>query len=832
MSQQYVTDSGTQLTVPGAYAEAKVENPQNGIPALGVVALVAEAEDGPSFAEEAKLSLNYFSPTQEAAVRAKYKSGPLVDAFVNVIAASADEEIQGAPQSIILVKTNTGTKASSTLSAIGGGTYASLKARRAGKAGNMITRTVTVGQAEVVPSTGAMLICPPQVNTDVAFRANGGAAVTASLTAGMLPTAAVAAIEALSGITASGGTNRSLITSVAGSVTMTQDSGMQCHLDITTAWANVPQVGDLVYIPTGSPLATANEGSYVVLAASTTRLDLYKLLDAAGAGSAVTAPSTEGPIAIAATTNVQAFAPVVVALEASNAAAGLGKSLEINQTATGSFQAIAKVFASATSSPPAAAATFVSASGSPKVIKASKEYGVVVNVARQADSYSEDVTINGEVVLTLGYTGTTATATIANGVLTTTVVGGTGTNLNVTLADFATVADLVTYLNSQTGYNAAAATGSMGQRAPSTLDAGTYGIATTHGAATGRIKADGAKFAATFASGQGLLDATPPGVASNYVGLPAAAAIGFCSGGGRGGTTNADIANALLALERVRCNFVVTCFAQDATQDIADGETVAGSTYEIAAIHAALRAHVTKMSTPKRRRARQGACGFKGTFQASKDAAGNLALGRIYMGFLNVTALTSEGSLKVFQPWMEAVKAIGMQAAGGYRPIVLRYAQVSGVSHVDFDMEDEGMIEDALKHGLNPLVPDPNGGYKWSSDQTTYTRDTNWVFNSLQAIYVADLVTETARYGMELAHGGKSSADTSASLAKTTLEGILDNAVRLKWLAPSDDAPRGFDKVQVLKTGPALVCSARIKVAGATYFISLTFTVSQVSQSA
>jgi hypothetical protein len=183
---------------------------------------------------------------------------------------------------------------------------------------------------------------------------------------------------------------------------------------------------------------------------------------------------------------------------------------------------------------------------------------------------------------------------------------------------------------------------------------------------------------------------------------------------------------------------------------------------------------------------------------------------------------------------MGAVKAAGMQAAGVYKAIVNKYVNVSGALQAagDFDDDNDDQLVDALQSGLCPMTVDEVGAWKWASDQSTYTRDNNWIFNSLQAMYVCDLVATTAMLRCNLAFVGQSVADISASIAAMVFGAVLDDFVRQKWLAPSSDAPRGWRGLVVKLQGPALIFSAEIKVAGAIYFVPITFAVTQVTQTA
>lgn len=834
MSLQFATDAGT-LSVPGAYPIIKVQsNPSNNATS-GVLLVMGEADAGIKFSDEADLSLNGFGPDAAADFISKYKSGPLVDAFRAAVAAANDPNITGSFSRFIAVKTNASTAATGTLPKIGGGVYADLLARLSGKSGNQITRTVTQAQAEVLPSTGATIVAPPQVNTTVDFRVNGGATVTASLTTGELPSAIVSAVDALSGVAASGGVNRLVLSAAAGTVTVAIISGNKATFTRSIAYDVLPTVGDIMYVPTGSPFAAANEGTYAVLSATSTVITAYKLLDAAGAGNSLTPPTAEGPITIAATTDLQAFSPVVISNEVSAVVPGLGKSLEIADTVTGEFSDIAFTFVSATAAPPAALSTWVSISGTPALLTAAAEYEVTLTSARQTDGVSDAVTAGGDIVLQLGYTGTTATAVIAAGVLTITVAGGSGTSHTITLADYTTIGALVAFINTLTGFTAAAGTAAQAQTPAAALDAGTYTLATTWGALTGRIKSDGAAFLAAVNAGSSLLTVAPDGVATALIGLPDVSSLQFLAGGAKGATTAADIAAAFIALQSVRGNFVVPLFSRDAAADITDGLTDAGSTYTIDAINAGLRSHVLTMSQLKQRRPRQGFASKRATFAAAKMAAANLASARVSMCFQDVRAVDSTGVLKQFQPWYAAVLAAGMQAAGFYRDITAKFINISGALQAagDFNDQSNSQLEDALLSGLLTIQRDAGGGFKWVEDQTTYTFDDNFVFNSIQAMYAADNIAQSVAIRMEKAFIGQSVADVSAALALTTLEGIMADMLRLKLTAPSDEAPKGFRSATVrITNGNTMAVSLEIKLDTSIKFIVISFLVTPVQQSA
>jgi hypothetical protein len=834
MAITVTTEDGT-LVRPGAYAKPIVQNNPSGTSTTGVIVAVGEAESGPSAVEEgANLSKNVFGPGQRDALVAKYISGPIVDAFDAAAEASNDPNITGSFFRFLPAKTNTSAKASGLVPAIGSGSYGKLTARLGGARSNLITRTLTQKIAETVPSTGSMYIAPPQVTTPASFRVNGGALVSTNIAAATLPPAIVTAIDGLTGVSASGGTDRTLLSTTGQAITVVVDSGFQVHFTSDTDWDNNPTVGDLLYIPTGSPFTTVNEGSYVITAVANARIDAYKILNAAGGGNSLTAPTAEGPITIAATTNMAAYARLVVSVEAGAVVPGLGKSLEFANTGSGDMSDVAFVFDGATASPPASAADFISTSTTPTVITSASEYKVTLNVSRQSDAINQDVDGDGRVVLTLGYQGTTASCLISNGIMTLTVVGGSGTSpAPIPLKNFTTISDLTTYIGSLTGFLASPANAAQGSVSPLLLDEGTYTFATEQGIATGRIKADGARFRSAVAAGSALVTIAPIAPAKVLVGQPDVASIAFLSGGTKGATSNGDVQSALAALAKVRCNFVGTCFSRDASEDIDDALTDDASTYTIASVNAALKSHVLLMSQVKKRRPRQGFASFRGSYADGKEMAGTMAQARVSVCIQDDKDNATSGIVQ-FQPWHLAFKAAGMQAAGFYRDITEKFINVSGVLQAagDFDDQDDDQVDDALLSGLLIACADESGGFKWVSDQTTYTRDDNFVFNSIAAVYAVDTIGGTIQTRMEKMFAGQSPADINAQLALTALEGIMADIKKLKLIAASDDAPKGFKKAKIEIAGPHMRVSLEVKLAGSIKFITISFLVTPVQQTA
>ena len=595
-------------------------------------------------------------------------------------------------------------------------------------------------------------------------------------------------------------------------------------------WAALPQAGDLAFIPSTAPAEiSANGGWYSVTAATTgtsagaSTITMTRLSNGA--------PTLWTPTAIAAVSDLQILRPAID---------GTGKALEIYDG--GGALNVNTLFYTAGGAPVA----WLSTASAPTVLKSGAEYEASVNDFRQSTAVSESNVVGGTVALDLGYAGTSATMTLTATTLTTSVSGGNGSNLSLQLSGFKTLGDLANYLNSQTGYTCSLDTVLVGQQAVQNavtvgstttvygvLDQGTYGIASELGAKPGRVKTDAYEYFTTILSGSALVQ---PG--SSLVqppsGLPEAQGTFYLAGGARGGTTAAAAQAAIDACQKIKGNFLVPLFSRDASLDIAAGLTDPSSTYTIDAINAAAKAHVLLMSQIKRRRNRQAFVSKQSTFTAVKQASQNLASFRVAMTFEDFKELNSQGAIVQFQPWMGAVLAAAMQAAGGYRALVHKLINTSGVVMADgsFNPTDDDQVTDALQNGLLIAQPADGGGFQWVSDQTTYGADSSWVYNSVQAVYDADTVALTTAQRMEKAFIGQDLASVSASVALAYFSGIMADLKRLKLLTASDDAPAGFKNVVIKIVGPAMFVSADIKLNTALMFIPISFTISQVTQTA
>lgn len=713
MSQQLST-TFVSTNVPGTYVNYQVVSQPVGVSSSGIVVIMGEADGGPSY-QNTTLAMSAYTPAQLSEVTTAFTSGQLVDAFSALTAPSNDANITGTATLIYVVKTNTGTKASATLSS-----YGSLTDVNWGTLGNQDKYQVLSVQAEVAPMvTGT---------TVPAF----GAALN--------------------------GASFSLRLNGLASSAVTLSGTPADHADIATL---VIELNGL--LPSGI---------------------------VASAGMA---------------TNTLVLTMAADSMAWSN---GWGKSFELIDSTPGDLAALGL---------------------SPGLNVSSAEPEVEMQDSNVSRNVSETLPASASVALEVGYVGTTATMTIASGMLTTTVTSGSGSNLSINLSQYSSIGQLAGFIAAQPGYSCSVVP-AANQLPTSALDDVTaIGICSTGaGDEPGRVKTGLYNFEQAMAVSR-ILVFSPTATA----GLPTPmAAPAFLSGGARGPTLAADIVNVVNSLGAIGCNFIVPLFSQDATADITAGQTDPSSTYTISAINELVKNECIEESNPSLNRNRICILSFNGSYANAKTQAQGLASFRASLAFQQVSQVNSLGLVTLFQPWYAAVVAAGMQAGGFYKAIVNKYANVISLTDPSgYNSGDPGDTSDALSAGLLPLYTDI-GGVKWVSDQTTYTADSNFVFNSIQAVYDADLIAIDLKQSFTNAFVGQSLADVSASSASAFLTNKMAQYMQLKLIAPSNGVPLGFNNAKISINAPTMTVAVNIYLATAIYFIPISFTISAVQQSA
>ena len=464
---------------------------------------------------------------------------------------------------------------------------------------------------------------------------------------------------------------------------------------------------------------------------------------------------------------------------------------------------------------------------SASLVVSSQEPEIELTVKRQDTNTNEAYSVKAEVALSVGYVGTSATLSISGGTLTTTVVDGAGANLSIELSEYPTMSNLATFINSQAGYSATSVA-SSNNLSPLRLDeVSSVGIASTGAFEAGRIKKAAYNFALKISESSSVdFDfILSQGLPSDMTGAS------FLSGGSKGATSAADIVGSIPALEGIKVNFVLPLFSRDAVDDIADGLTDSASTYTIDAVNFAVKSHVLAMSTVKLKRNRIAMLSKWGSYADIKSHAQTIASFRATLCFQKTSQVDSVGDVVEYSPWHTAAIACGMQSAGFYKSLTNKFANI--ISYKDpsgFDSGNPGDVEDAIDAGTFFLQAE-TAGNKWVVDQTTYGFDSNFVYNSLQAVYMSDVLAIQLAESLERFAVGKSLADINAASMSGHIAKKMDEYRKLKIIGASDDAPLGYKNVKININGPIAEVKLECKLATAILFIPIQLELSQIQSS-
>jgi hypothetical protein len=599
-----------------------------------------------------------------------------------------------------------------------------------------------------------------------------------------------------------GGTAKTPLSTNIGNVGTIRLSGSFAAATVTITggtWVQQPQAGDICWILPDSQLAASNAncGAYYVTASTQSTVTMTKVDQGAGTFTTVTAVTIT--------------------------AAGVTKNL--------------RVFAKAQTTPNYAGVIGSSAE--------SKRIFTIENTRDEITEVSDEV--GGTIAFKLGYgnaSATAATCTINQSTkrLTTAITGVSSVDLNINLLQYPTLAALASYINAQTGYKAEVDS-AFANLSPLNLDAvtalGILSLGNSPVAAAGRIKKDKYDVKGMFDESS-ILAAT----ITATKGLPSALSKTFLAGGIVGATASSAIVAALDEFEKVRINTVVPLFSRDASADIAEGKTDESSSYLIDSIHAAVKSHCILMSNTKNKSERHCALAYRGSYVDTKEKAANLSSFRAQLLFQDVLALSTTGDSVWMQPHMLAALTAGMRSGAQVGlPLTFKFYNITGLRHtqsaldeipedVVIDFEPRTQYDDAIDAGLTFLENPPSGGFRMVVDNTTYTKDDNWVFNRLGTVHASDVVVYDFRTRLENTITGARNTDWTPVSVRSLCEGLLTGYKGQGLLGSTAEAPNGFSNLSVQLEGNTFIIDATVILVEGIDFVLNTITLKRNTSAA
>lgn len=479
-------------------------------------------------------------------------------------------------------------------------------------------------------------------------------------------------------------------------------------------------------------------------------------------------------------------------------------------------------------------------------VSATQKIVTVNKLNKTAEALGENP---GTVVLTIEYTGDASTATFgitgaSEAALTfATVLAGDQTdgsvNQSIALKDF-TMKEFVDLLNGQTGYSASLSDNTKSAIRSKLLDPVAAATDMSSSVNIFRLQEEILELVNDNSSFAELAKNSTP-----QPGLPVNITNVFLTGGALGASVNSDFSNGFADSLSKEWNVVLPCISQDATVDIAAGETDASSTYTIASVIAAESAHLILRGSIKNSKEAQGFGGSRSVTKAVSFALANTTGDfQIQIAIQDVQVLDVDGNLTWKQPHIMAALMAGIRLGTAVgEPLTHKVINANGVGHFVTastgieagDFNEATDVDEAIEQGVT-FTEKKSGGSRIVVDNTTYGIDQSFIFNRGSVVEAAQFTAKTIRETAELVFVGQKVSNGIAQSIKTVIRNKLRelNAPEVNIITASDDAPEGFreDTFVVTVNGNTATIQVHIKPVQGLDFIFITFTLGDIKQSA
>lgn len=865
-----VSFNGATIYKPGAYSKTTVDL-GGGLPLgpSGLIAVFGEADAGTPGANEVNIADNRYTAQQIVNIRDKYKSGPIVDSANFLFAPASDAAIPSGASTVWFYKTNASTRANVSMdTASYTGEYETLfaKATEWGTGGNRVsyksvltpeTTAVSTGTAvtygavaevtevtcvaDVAGSLDGTYFIMQETAGSVAFWFDNGDTGTAepahgadrsveinTVTDGDADTVVAglvqAAINADVGFSAPApvGAVVTVTNAVAGDVTDATAGTSGFTMNVTTQ-------GD---DSDGSSLNGAtfdlrvNGGAATTVTLSNTESDHDTITKLA---SVIDAAVTAAGVTVAESSIVSGALEFTLDAAGDAFKLGYGRNFELIETNAGDLALMGLT------------AGLYSASVEPSC-------ALTLYSARDLIT-EEDTSIGGNMVIQFGRdaSGTTpANAATVSVTSTQVVLDKNGVEeYSFNISEYGTLKELADNINTLEGWSCSVTDNAYNNLALTVLDrVSDLACFSPAGNTPARIKKDADEVAEFFSLSTLAEIGTATAQQDPTIGLPPAKAETFMTGGTKGATTTQSIIDALTAFEKFHVNSIIPLFSRDAAgADITDELTDGGSTYTIDGINQAVKTHISTMKTTLRRSERQGYLSYKATEAASYAYAQGLADQRLQLMIQDVRAVDGLGTIKWFQPWAMACMVAGARAGSPIgTPLTFKNLNVAGIRHTSqamttadadivIEFDPDLAADQAIQAGITFMEAPTTGGFRIVVDNTTYSRDNNFVYNRGNVMYAADTVAYNLRTSLESQFVGQKNTITAATVA-SAVEAQMSNFLGQGIIVSSDDAPNGFKNLTVTIEGNTINVGVVVKIVEGIDFVLTDISIQRATTSA
>jgi len=467
------------------------------------------------------------------------------------------------------------------------------------------------------------------------------------------------------------------------------------------------------------------------------------------------------------------------------------------------------------------------------LISVKVEAGVVSASARiitvQKGSQKETLSENPyAAILSIQYTGSgsASTLTIQAGSLVTTCTGDTPSNLSIPLAG-KTVQQLVDLIDAHASYTCTTTLKLASSKLASDLDP----ISTAADIKTAAVVLRAQqKEMLDIINGESTL-ITAARVA-DVEGTVATSAKQFLSGAVRGAATNSSFQAGFDALLAKRCNIVVPLVARDASALAAEGLTDSTSTFTVDAVNLQALTHCILASNTKNRSERNCYVAKKTSFASAQSAAQDLNHERASMLIQDVEVLSSTGDLVWQEPWAASCLLAGIQAGTDVgTPATFKLINVNGIRHQDYNPKTQ--VDLAIAAGIIPLEEVDSGGFRVVVQNSTYSKDANFVYNRPSVLAAADTVAYNLRQQLEAIFVGEKARTGSAEAIKNAVIAIMSTMLSAELIVGDDTNNKlGWKDLTVTLNGNTAIVDITITPVQGIDFILNRITLDSIRQSA
>lgn len=410
--------------------------------------------------------------------------------------------------------------------------------------------------------------------------------------------------------------------------------------------------------------------------------------------------------------------------------------------------------------------------------------------------------------------GSACTMAITATTLTTTVTGGPGSeNLNITFANYNSLADILFFISGFAGgvYTVTTLITNASSFDASNLDALTAQDIKT---ATYTVMANNFDLSDWINSNSSLITST---LTKGKTGPQAVLAKTALAGGTRGTSANTDWTTAFTAMGGVRINQLVTLASADAT-------AIQG-TYTIAAINAGLQSHCQLMSATAGKSERQGWASINATKANLILAAQGLNSEHVCISSQRLTRQSAvSGNITQFPEWSLSCVLAGMRAGAPLgEPLTHKLIKASAIANdASWSTSTTQDIIDLLLNGVMLVTLVQGRGFQIEKGITTYTKSNNDAFIEETVVQCWKLIAYTWRTNLENRYTGRpmdvGQIKTVKPFSATILNGLRDQGVITDSVVNGVQTP-GYSNLQVTATGDVLSVSGQVSPTSGINFI-------------